>query len=282
MSASLFIVATPIGNLADLSDRARTTLAEVDLIAAEDTRHSRKLLDHFGIHTSMVSLHEHNEASRVPGLVKRLCAGESIALISDAGTPLVSDPGQRLVVAAAAAGIVVSPVPGPCAALAALSVSGLDTRHFWFEGFLPARSTLRHKRLESLAKIEATLVFYVAPHRLSEVLADMSKVLGSARRAVLARELSKLHEQVYRGSLESLQADVAHDAMMSKGEMVVLVAGAAEAIAEPGEVDAMARILLEHLSAKNAAQVLRRLTGIPRNKAYALTQRIAAGNGENT
>lgn len=275
MEGCLYVVATPIGNLGDFSSRARETLSAVSLIAAEDTRHSRKLLDHFGIDTRMLSLHAHNEASRVPGLIEQLTAGASIALISDAGTPLLSDPGSRLVAAAAAAGIRVSPIPGPDAATAALSAAGLPSEHFWFEGFLPVRDGARRARLEKLALLDATLVFYVAPHRLVEELQLMQEVMGAERKAALARELSKVHEQIYRGSLATLLDRTAAEPMMTRGELVLLVEGAAVVTREDHEVDEMARVLLEHLSRRDAARVLSRLTGTGRNQAYAITQRVA-------
>ncbi len=283
MGSTLFIVATPIGNLGDLNKRARETLASVDLIAAEDTRHSRRLLDHSGITTHMVSLHEHNEASRVPELMERLADGQSLALISDAGTPLISDPGFRLVRAASAAGHKVSPIPGPCAAVAALSVAGLPTDRFLVEGFLPARSGPRRKRLAALAAETATLIFYVAPHRLCDELADLAMALDGTRQAVVARELTKLHECVYRGSLESLLAQARADENMRRGELVILVAGA-ESEQDPGEteLERMLSVLLAQLSPRTAAAVLADLTGCKRNKAYKLALRIAdkhdAGN----
>lgn len=184
---TLFIVATPIGNLGDISERARSVLREVQLIAAEDTRHSGQLLAQFGIDTPLVALHEHNEAQRVDEIIARLRAGASIALISDAGTPLVSDPGYRLVAAAGAAGLDVRPIPGACAAIAALSVAGLPTDRFAFEGFLPQKRAARRARLETLAHEPRTLVFYEAPHRLGEALADLASVFGATRQAVVAR-----------------------------------------------------------------------------------------------
>lgn len=268
-------MATPIGNLGDLSPRAREVLASVALIAAEDTRYSRRLLEHFDIKSQMVSLHEHNEASRVPGLIGALREGKSIALISDAGTPLLSDPGSRLVSAAAVAGITVSPIPGPAAAIAALSVAGLPGEHFWFEGFLPARSAARTSRLAALATQVSTLVFYVAPHRLVDDLRAMCEVLGADRAAVVARELTKIHESVYRGTLESLLAQTASEPMMMRGEIVLLVAGATEASVSDAKLDGTARVLLQYLSARDAAKVLSELTACGRNQAYAVIQRIA-------
>ncbi len=274
MGACLFVVATPIGNLADLSVRAKATLAAADLIAVEDTRHSRKLLDHYGISTPMISLHEHNEASRIPALLARLQEGKQVALISDAGTPAVSDPGGRLVAAVATAGIPVSPIPGPSAVVAAVSAGGLGDGRFWFEGFLPARSAARKARLEELAAVEGLLVFYVAPHRLLEELRAAQEVLGGERRATLARELTKLHETFYRGSLDELLAAASADPMMAKGELVLLVEGCERQATSLDEQRETAAVLLEHLSARDAAKVLARLTGSSRNAAYEVVQAL--------
>ena len=197
----LYVVATPIGNLGDLSPRAREVLAACELVAAEDTRHSGALLRHFGIATPLVSLHEHNESHRAPELVRRMQSGAAVALVSDAGTPTISDPGYELVSMAAAAGIEITAIPGPCAALAAMSIAALPTARYAFEGFLPARAGARRRRLETLADDERTLVFYESPHRLHEMLVDCAALFGPARRATVARELTKLHETVYRGPL---------------------------------------------------------------------------------
>jgi 16S rRNA (cytidine1402-2'-O)-methyltransferase len=281
---TLFIVATPIGNLADLSARARSTLAEVDLVAAEDTRHSGQLLAQFGIQTPMCALHEHNEAARVAELVARLQGGARIALVSDAGTPLVSDPGYRLVAAAAAAGIPVVPVPGPCAAIAALSVAGLATDRFAFEGFLPQRGAARRARLEALAVEPRTLVFYEAPHRLADALADLAAVFGATREAVVARELTKLHETVYRGPLGELAGRATGEANMARGEIVLVVAGAP---ATEGDDDAMARqrdrllgALLPVMPLSTAVDLVSEVTGLRRNRVYerALGLRREAGH----
>ncbi len=275
MAGRLYVVATPIGNLGDFSARARDTLAAVDLIAAEDTRHSRRLLDHFGIDTPMISLHEHNEAQRAEALLGALGKGQNVALISDAGTPLISDPGARLVSQAAQAGIEISPVPGPAALIAALSAAGLGDGRFWFEGFLPAKDSARRARLAELAKLDAPLIFYVAPHRLADVLRAVHEVLGSGRQAVLARELTKIHEQIYRGTIAELVARAADDAMLSRGEIVLLVAGAGRPAATDEDLQSMARVLLEHLSVRDAARVMAKLTGSSRNRAYAVAQEVA-------
>ena len=223
--ATLHVVATPIGNLGDLSPRALDTLRTVAAICAEDTRHTRKLLTHYGLDKPLVALHEHNEEELAERLVARLLAGESLALVSDAGTPLVSDPGFRLVRAARAAGIRVSPLPGPCAFIAALSVAGLPSDRFVFEGFLPAKAGARRERLARLAAETRTLAFYESSHRIEETLADMADAFGRDRRAVVARELTKLFETVLDGPLGVLRERVAADPDQRRGEFVVLVQG---------------------------------------------------------
>ncbi|MBL8242448.1 MAG: 16S rRNA (cytidine(1402)-2'-O)-methyltransferase [Bryobacterales bacterium] len=221
MPAALYLVATPIGNLEDITVRAlRILKEEVDRIACEDTRHSRKLLDHYGISKPLVSFHEHNERERGDELLHALRAGERIAVISDAGTPLISDPGYRLVAAAAAEGIPVVPLPGPSAILTALCASGLPTDSFVFGGFLPPKQIQRRKTLEAWSASPATLVFYEAPHRIREALADIDTVLGS-RPVVLARELTKMHEEFLRGTAAELRAGL-HSAN-TRGEMVILI-----------------------------------------------------------
>lgn len=266
----LYVVATPIGNLEDLSPRAQRVMAEVQLIAAEDTRHTGALLAHFGIRTPLLSLHEHNEAERAPRLLERLQAGDSVALVSDAGTPLISDPGFTLVRAARTAGVTVSPIPGPSALIAALSVSGLPTDRFVFEGFLPARPAARRARLTELATETRTLVFYEAVHRLQESLADMAQTLGAERAAVIARELTKLHETVSSGTLSELATRMAADAEAPKGETAVLVAGAsaARSPAISIEPERLLRILLEKLPVKQAANLTARISGGKKNQLY--------------
>src|ERR1044072_1153509 len=226
MPGTLYVVATPIGNLADLTPRAREVLASVALIAAEDTRHTRQLLQSCGIDTALTSLHEHNEAQKSGELVARLARGDSIALVSDAGTPLVSDPGFDLVAAARNAGIAVVAIPGACAAIAALSVAGLPTDRFAFEGFLPAKRAARSERLEPLAREERTLIFYEAPHRLVEVLHDMARTFGAERRASISRELTKRFETTYSEPLAQLRDDAERDSDMTRGEIVIVVSGA--------------------------------------------------------
>ncbi|MBU6421954.1 MAG: 16S rRNA (cytidine(1402)-2'-O)-methyltransferase [Gammaproteobacteria bacterium] len=273
----LYVVATPIGNLEDLSPRACRILAEVQLIAAEDTRHTGSLLAHFGIRTPLLSLHEHNEARRTSRLVERLQAGESVALVSDAGTPLISDPGFDLVRAACAAGVTVTPIPGPSALIAALSVSGLPTDRFVFEGFLPAKSAARRARLETLATDTRTLVFYEAVHRLKDSLADMAQVFGEERAAVVARELTKLHETLSRGTLAGLVAAFDKNNDELKGEVVVLVAGAPAAQSGAANIEAerLLRILLEELPVKQAASLAARISGGKKNQLYAKAIEIA-------
>lgn len=275
------MVATPIGNLGDLSPRARETLAACALIAAEDTRHSAVLLRHFGITTPLVSLHEHNERERTPALIARIAAGGDLALISDAGTPAISDPGQALVQAAAAAGIEIVAVPGPCAAIAALSIAGLPTGAFAFEGFLPARGGARRRRLGELATEQRTLLFYEAPHRLREMIEDCAATLGRARRAAIARELTKVHEQILRGDLGELAARAAQEPSLARGELVVVIEGAAAAEptdAAAAELDRVLRVLLAELPLAQAARLAARLAGARDNEAYrrALALRAAA------
>ena len=277
MSGTLFVVATPIGNLADITDRARQILARVSIVAAEDTRHTGQLLAQYGISASLYALHEHNEADRADALIQRIIAGEDVALVSDAGTPLVSDPGYRLVSAAAAAGIRVEPLPGACAAIAALSVAGLPTDRFAFEGFLPHKSAARRARLAALTAESRTLVFYESPHRLKETLADLSGAFGATRRAVVARELTKLHETVYRASLSELSSQAEHDPNMARGECVLMIEGvqATEDNSDVARYDAALRELMKHAPLSVVADVVADLTGTRRNALYerALTLR---------
>lgn len=265
----LFVVATPIGHRDDLSARAVQTLRAVSVIAAEDTRHSRPLLQHHGVSTPLTALHEHNEREMVSSLVQRLSAGESVALISDAGTPLISDPGFRLVRAARQAGIACVPVPGACAAIAALSVAGLPSDRFVFEGFLPPKSAARRSRLQVLAGESRTLIFYESSHRVAESLADMRDIFGDEREAVLARELTKLFETVLGQSLVELSATVANDTNQQRGEHVILVAGCGEdggaELAEGRRIFAMLR---EELPPARAAKLAAAISGAPRRLLY--------------
>ncbi|WP_297905331.1 16S rRNA (cytidine(1402)-2'-O)-methyltransferase [Metallibacterium sp.] len=269
-SGTLWVVATPIGNLDDLSARARSVLGSVVVIAAEDTRHTRHLLQHFGLATPLLALHEHNEAGVVAALLARLAAGEDLALVSDAGTPLISDPGFRLVRAARAAGLRVAPVPGPAALIAALSVAGLPSERFVFEGFLPAKAGARRQHLAALVGEARTLVFYEAPHRLEATLADLAAAFGSERPAALARELTKLHETVIDATLGDLMARVAADADQRRGEIVLIVGGndaqAAQALAEGRRLYALLR---GELAPARAARIAAEFTGASRRALYA-------------
>ena len=268
-AGTLFIVATPIGNLADLSPRALETFRQVAAVCAEDTRRSGQLLAHFGIERPLIALHEHNEDALAQRIVARLQAGESLALVSDAGTPLVSDPGYRVVRAARAAGVPVSPVPGACAAIAALSVAGLPSDRFVFEGFLPAKASARRDQLAALAGESRTLVFYESSHRIAESLADMRAAFGDERPAVLARELTKLFETVLDGNLADLQRRVETDDNQRKGEFVVLVQGAGEdADAQIAEGRRVYALLNAHLPPSAAAKLAAEITGAPRKALY--------------
>jgi len=266
----LYVVATPIGNLGDFSSRAREVLQSCALIAAEDTRHSGPLLRHFDVHTPLISLHEHNERRRTAELLRRLEGGADLALISDAGTPAISDPGFELLSAAAAAGIEITCVPGPCAALAALSVAALPTARFAFEGFLPARGAARRRRLAALAMEPRTLVFYESPHRLREMLEDCAAAFGAARHAAVARELTKLHETIYRATLGELKARAAEDADFCRGEIVVVIAAAAPTAAadEARDLDRVLGALLDELPLAQAARLAARIVGVRHNEAY--------------
>jgi 16S rRNA (cytidine1402-2'-O)-methyltransferase len=265
----LWVVATPIGHRDDFSARAVETLRSVAVIAAEDTRHSRPLLQHYNIGTPLIALHEHNEREAVDAVVRRLLGGESVALISDAGTPLVSDPGFRLVRAARAAGVRCAPVPGACAAIAALSVAGLPSDRFAFEGFLPPKSAARRARLQALAGEPRTLIFYESSHRVAESLADMRDVFGGEREAVLARELTKLFETVIGEPLDELAARVAADPDQQRGECVLLVAGRGEeADAKLAEGQRVFAILREELPPAKAAKLAAAISGAPRKLLY--------------
>jgi 16S rRNA (cytidine1402-2'-O)-methyltransferase len=280
---TLWVIATPIGNLEDLSPRARRILGEADLVVCEDTRHSGRLLAAFGLKARLSSLHEHNEERATPGLVARLAAGETIALVSDAGTPLISDPGFRLVRAAAAAGLTVSTAPGPSAVLAALSVAGLPTDRFAFEGFLPARATARRARLDALALEPRTLVFFEAGNRVADMLAAAAAALGSARPAAVARELTKLHETVYRGELAELAGRLAADPDAARGEAVVVIAGREPAASREGDEALLSRLLpalLEELPPSRAVRVAARLTGVGRREVYELALKLGAEPSE--
>ncbi len=265
----LYVVATPIGNLQDITARALETLGRVALVAAEDTRHSRKLLAHYGIGTPLLALHEHNEREQTQSLLARLAAGEDVALISDAGTPLISDPGFYLVRAARAAGLQVVAVPGASACIAALSIAGLPTDRFVFEGFLPSKQVARAKRLQALQDESRTLVFYESSHRIVACLADMVATLGGERQAVLARELTKTFETSRGGSLQELHDWLLADDNQQRGEFVIMVHGRS---GQPDSIDAADRhvleVLLQELPLKQAAALAAKITGLPRNRLY--------------
>jgi len=279
-AGTLFVVATPIGNLQDLTPRALQVLRDVSLIAAEDTRHSARLMQYFGIATPMTACHDHNEREKGLRLVERLLAGDDIALISDAGTPLISDPGFHLVRQAREAGVKVSPVPGACALIAALSAAGMPSDRFAFEGFLPAKAHGRQQRLQALLVEPRTWLVYEAPHRLLECLRDMQQVLGSQRRVLLARELTKTFETLHAAPLEELVAWVAADADQQRGECVLVVEGAPEP--EADEVSAQALrvldLLLAELPVKRAARLAADITGVRKNLLY----QVALERGDGT
>jgi 16S rRNA (cytidine1402-2'-O)-methyltransferase len=277
MAGTLYIVSTPIGNLEDISQRALRIFREVDVIACEDTRHTRKLLNHFGIDTRTISYHEHNEAERAIELCGILSAGQQVALASDAGTPLVNDPGFRIVNAAIEQGFNVVPIPGATAFVAALSASGLPSDQFLFAGFLPARANPRKAKLETLRALNATLIFYEAPHRIAATLRDARDVLGN-RAAVVARELTKLHEEFLRGTLDEL-AEAFADPTRARGEIVVMISGTAsrdESAPEPQQssgasfLELMAQLQQAGLDEKAALKKAARELGLKRDEAYRL------------
>ena len=274
LAPALYIVATPIGNLADITLRALATLAGADAILAEDTRVSRRLTDRYEISTPLTPYHEHNAAQVRPAVIARLAAGATLALISDAGTPLISDPGYKLVLDAVASGVTVTSVPGPSAALAALTGAALPTDRFFFEGFLPPKSVARRGRINALAAVPATLVFYEAPSRLSGALADLAAELGP-RQAAVARELTKLYEETRRGALPELAAHYAAEGA-PKGEIVIVVAPPLAA-PPPGAdaLDAAILAALASLSVKDAAASVAAATGLPRRDIYARALRLA-------
>jgi 16S rRNA (cytidine1402-2'-O)-methyltransferase len=269
------VIATPIGNLGDLSARARDMLQTCALIAAEDTRHTGMLLKHFSIQTPQISLHDHNEQTRAIEIIARLREGHSVALVSDAGTPAISDPGFELVRAVAAAGFEIVAIPGPCAAIAALSIGALPTDRFCFEGFLPARGAARRERLKSLERERRTLVLYESPHRVQDTLEDCVEVFGAERLGAVVREITKLHETTYRGSLRELSSLAKSDPDLARGEIVLLIAGAeplasADAGADGygGALDKALAALLKELPLKQAARLAAQITGARDNEAY--------------
>lgn len=272
----LYIVATPIGNLADLSARAIDILSGVKLVAAEDTRHSAHLLQHYGIKVPCLALHEHNEDAAGAKLIERLLAGDSVALISDAGTPLISDPGYHLVRDAHAQGIRVTPIPGPCALITALAASGLPSDRFAFEGFLPARGPARRARLEALRNEPRTLIFYESPHRILDTLHDMKELFGAQRPAVIARELTKLFETIHLATLQELCTWLEADSHQQKGEFVILVQGSMLEISDhDSEAQRILQILMAELPVRQAAALAAQITGLKKNALYemALSQK---------
>jgi 16S rRNA (cytidine1402-2'-O)-methyltransferase len=274
----LQVVATPIGNLNDLSARARQALEGADVIAAEDTRHTLALLQAIGVSRPLLSLHSYNETQRVRELLARLEAGETVVLVSDAGTPLLSDPGFELVRDAARAGYEVSAIPGPSAITAALAVAGLPTSRFCFEGFLAPRERERRARLAELASEPRTLVFFEAPHRVAEMLSDLAAELGADRRAVVAREMTKTHETVYRGTLKELAALAQQEPNFQRGEITVVVDGAAEREATGVDTQLLRRavdLLSKELPAGRTASIVAKLTGAKRSDVYALLTRTS-------
>jgi len=271
---TLYLVATPIGNLEDVTRRALRVLAEADVVACEDTRHTRQLLEHFGVRARTVSYHEHNERERAEELAKSIEEGATVALVSDAGTPGINDPGYRLVRACAERGLRVVPVPGPTAFVAALTASGLPTDEFYFGGFLPSRTHARRQRLESVRDLRATLVFYETPHRIAQALADAREVLGE-REAAVARELTKLHEEVLRGRLSELSARFGDD-NAARGEMVLVIdrevikeeGDDVDASSPPSVAERVAALEAEGLDPRSALKRAARELGLSRDEAY--------------
>ena len=267
----LYIVATPIGNLGDITYRAVEVLKSVDCIAAEDTRHTKRLLAHYGIGTPLIAFHEHSKEGVITQIINRLEAVESIGLVSDAGTPLISDPGYPLVRAVKEAGLSVSPIPGPCAAIAGLSVSGLPTDGFIFEGFLPGKSNQRKEQLKSLAHETRTLVFYESPHRILSCLEDMVAIFGNDRQGAICRELTKTFETVIQGSLEDLLAIIEKDSDQQRGEFVVILQGTSDVTTvSDAQCRRILTILASELPTKKAAQLAAQITGESKNKLYKM------------
>jgi len=270
LSAKLYIVATPIGNLGDISERAIEILKQVDLIAAEDTRHSKTLLERCAINAKVCAYHEHNEEQLTSQLIEKLIDGQSIALISDAGTPLINDPGYKLVSAAHDNGIQVIPIPGPSAAITALSASGLPTSKFIFEGYLPVKAKARKKCLQELTSESRTLIFYEAPHRILELIQDMHEIFGSERRVTIAREVTKKFEQIVRDTLTVINSKLESGEIKIKGEFVVIVEGIHVSLISDIETLRINRILSEKLSPKDAAGLTAKITGKKKNEVYQL------------
>ncbi len=266
LAPGLYVVATPIGNLKDITLRALSVLAAADVIACEDTRITAKLLNHYGIETSMTAYHEHNAARKRPALMARLNDGQAVALVSDAGTPLVSDPGYRLVGEALAAGHGVTPIPGPSALLAGLVASGLPSDTVLFAGFLPTKAAARRKRIVQIGAVAATIVLYETPRRITALVADLADLLGPGRRAAIGRELTKTYESVLRGPLEDLKASV--DTMPKKGELVLVLEPPDATKSDPAAVDAYLAEALKRMPASAAAREVATLTGLDRRQVY--------------
>ncbi len=268
MSGTLFVVATPIGNREDLSPRARQTLADVDLIAAEDTRHTGRLLSHFSIKTPQFALHDHNEDQVVDNLISDILEGKSVALVSDAGTPLISDPGYRLVATAHSRGIRVVPVAGPSAATVALSAAGLPTDRYCFEGFLPAKQKARKDRLVELRSETRTIVLYESVHRIRDCIADLCDEFGASRSAFVGRELTKMHEQCVQATLSELLCQLDDGTIVAKGEFVIIVTGTDDEPSSSLDIDRLLVELAGKLPGKDVAKLVARVTGESRNSLY--------------
>lgn len=271
------MVATPLGNLQDIGLRAQAVLAAVDAIAAEDTRHSQRLLDALGIRTRLFPLHEHNEQAAVGQVIRMLGEGRHVALITDAGTPAISDPGARAVARVREAGFTIVPIPGPCAAIAALSASGFVDSGFRFVGFLPARQAARRTALEALRGIEVPLVFYESPHRIGECVDDLAALLGPEREIVIARELTKLYEQIVRLPLAEAPAWLAQDPNRARGEFVLIVSGAPAAEGLDPQAEKVLSLLLAELPVKSAVRLAAEITGVARNVMYARALELKPG-----
>lgn len=270
----LYIVATPIGNLGDITRRAVEVLKQVDLVAAEDTRHTAGLLSHLGIGVRTLSFHEHNEHRRSQQLVELLLAGENIALVSDAGTPLICDPGYRIVCACRERGIDIVPLPGASAVITALSVSGLPTDRFQFEGFLPRTQVKRLKRLQQLSDLRSTLVFYESSHRILHCMEDMLTLFGEDRRVVVARELTKQYETIIDQPLGQLLQTMTADKNQQRGEFVVMVAASEKQVSEQGSIERVLQILVEEMPPNQAARIAARISGRPRRELYQLLLKL--------
>jgi 16S rRNA (cytidine1402-2'-O)-methyltransferase len=275
IARTLYLVGTPIGNLSDMTVRGLEVLRSVDTIAAEDTRHTGKLLHHFQIQTTQISYHEHNEQQRIPELIAKLQAGKSIALVTDAGVPGISDPGYQLVAACVAAGIQVVPIPGVTAAITALSASGLPTDRFVFEGFLPAKGEPRRERLRSVEGESRTIIFYESPHRLRQTLGDLAATFGGERQIVLARELTKLHEEFWRGTVDAAIAHYTHTE--PQGEYTLVLAGAIAlkpTLSDTAITEELIALFAQGMSRSQASRYLSEQTNLSRRYIYQLALAI--------